>query len=168
MKKNPVIGGLFVYNMKNDKNKKDNKGFKIIIFIVIGILVLTAVVLGIILGVKLLGKKCEPLTPLALKKFEIAAGIKPVEGEKCEISGESYLLRLVYQDSKSAESARKGLELATPGDRKDLNGLNWIVNNSDSSVFWTNKEKLGILVIPGIDDEEMVDKQTDKAFKKLK
>jgi len=103
-----------------------------------------------------------------LKKFEIAAGVKPVEGDKCQMSGESYLLRLVYRDGESAESARKGLELATTGDRKDLNGLNWIVNNNDSSVFWTNKEKLGILVIPGIDDEEMVDKQTDKAFKKLK
>jgi len=145
-----------------------NKKLKIIVLIVIAVLILAAVVLGIILGVKFLGEKCEPLTPLALKKFEIAGGIKPIEGDKCEISGESYLLRLIYQDSNSAESAKNGLELATPGDRDDINGLNWVVKDGDSSVFWTNNEKLGILVIPGIDDEEAVGKQIDKAFKKLK
>lgn len=145
-----------------------NKRIKTIIIIVIGILLLAALVLGLILGAKLLGRKCEPLTPLALKKFEIAGGLKPIEGDKCEISGESYLLRLIYQDSGSAESAKKALELATSGKRNDINGLDWIVENGDSSVFWTNEEKLGILVIPGIDDEEAVDKQTSKAFKKLK
>ena len=148
--------------------KKQNKKLKIIILAVIAIVVLAAVVLGIVLGVKLLGKKCEPLTPLALKKFEIAGGVKPIQGDKCEVSGESYLLRLIYQDGNSAESAKNGLELATPGDRNDINGLNWVVKDGDSSVFWTNNEKLGILVIPGADDEAIVGKQIDRALKKLK
>ncbi|MDP2910594.1 MAG: hypothetical protein Q8N58_02310 [bacterium] len=148
--------------------KKQNKKLKIIILVVIAMIVLAAVVLGIVLGIKLLGKKCEPLTPLALKKFEIAGGVKPIQGDKCEISGESYLLRLIYKDGNSAESAKDGLELATPGDRNDINGLNWILKDGDSSVFWTNEEKLGILVIPGIDDEATIGKQIDKAFKKLK
>lgn len=155
--------------MKTDKNKdKNNKTLKTVILIVAGIAVLAAIVLGIILCVKLLGKRCEPLTPLALKKFEIAGGIRPIEGDKCEISGESYLLRLIYQDDDSAQTVKTGLQLATPGDRREIGGLDWIAKDGDSSVFWTNDEKLGILVIPGIDDEKAVDKQIDKAFKKLK
>ena len=153
---------------KATAGKEENKKLKIIILAVIALVVLAAVILGIVLGVKLLGEKCESLTPLALKKFEIAGGIKPIEGDKCEISGESYLLRLIYQDSNSAESAKKGLELATSGDRNDINGFNWIAKDGDSSVFWTDEEKLGILVIPGVEDEQTVDKQIDKAYKKLK
>ena len=147
---------------------KNNKKLKIIILVAIGILVLAAIVLGVILGAKLLGKKCDPLTPLALKKFEIASGIKPVSGDKCEISKDSYLLRLIYQDDDSAETAKTALQLATPGDRDEIGGLDWISKDGDSSVFWTNDEKLGILVIPEEDNEKTIDKQINKAYKKLK
>jgi len=147
---------------------KKNKRFKTIILITTIILIIVAIVLGFILGIKLFGKKCDPLTPLALKKFEIAAGIRPVFGDKCEISKDSYLLRLVYQDNDSAETAKTALQLATSGERKEINGLDWITKDGDSSVFVTNDQKLGILVVPGEDDEETIDKQVKKAYKKLR
>ena len=147
---------------------KNNKRFKTIILIVTVILILAAVVLGFILGFKLFGKKCDPLTPLALKKFEIAAGIKPVSGDKCEISKNSYLLRLIYQDNDSAETAKTALQLATPGERNEISGFDWITKDGDSSVFAINEEKLGILVVPGVTDEKTIDKQINKAYKKLK
>jgi uncharacterized protein YneF (UPF0154 family) len=147
---------------------KSKKSIKIIVIILISIFVLAGIVLGIILGIKFFSKKCDPLTPLALKKFEIAAGIKPVSGDKCEISKNSYLLRLIYDDDDSAETAKTGLQLATPGERDEIGGLDWITKDGDSSVFWTNDEKLGILVVPGEDDEKTIDKQINKAYKKLK
>jgi len=147
---------------------KNNKTLKIIILVVIGILILAGIVLGIILGVKFFSKKCDPLTPLALKKFEIASGIKPISGDKCEISKNSYLLRLIYKDDDSAESSKTGLQLATPGERDEIGGLDWITKDGDSSVFWTNDEKLGILVISGEDDQKAIDKQINKAYKRLK
>jgi len=144
-----------------------NKKIKIILFIVIGIVILAAIVLGVIFTVKLWGNKCEPLTPLALEKFAIVGGERPISGDKCDISSKSYLLRLVYDKSSQAERAKTGLQLATPGDIDDIGGLEWITEDGDSSVFWTNDEKLGILVIPGEDSEKIVDKQIKKAFKKL-
>jgi hypothetical protein len=147
---------------------KKNKRFKTIILIVTAILILIALVLGFILGFKLFGKKCDPLTPLALKKFEIAAGIRPVFGDKCEISKESYLLRLIYQDNDSSETAKTALQLATSGERKEIGGLDWITKEGDSSVFWTNDQKLAILVVPGEDEEKAIDRQIKKAYKKLK
>lgn len=146
----------------------DNKVIKISVPIVLGIVVLTAITLGIILGFKLFGKRCDPFTPLALQKFEIAGGVRPVEGERCEISKNSYLLKLIYDSSDDAKTAKKGLELATPGDRDKISKLRWITKDGASSVFWTNKKKLGILVVPFEDREKEVEKELDKALKKLK
>lgn len=144
-----------------------NKKIKIILFIIIGIVVLAIIVLGIIFAVNLRGDKCEPLTPLALKKFAVAGGERPISGDKCDISSKSYLLRLVYDKSSQAAKAKTGLQLATPGEVDNIGGLEWITKDGDSSVFWTNDEKLGILVIPGEDSAKVVDKQIKKAFKKL-
>ncbi|MBU2635136.1 hypothetical protein KJ841_01515 [Patescibacteria group bacterium] len=143
------------------------KIIKIVVPIILGLAVLAVIVLGIILGFKLFGKTCDSLTPLALKKFEIAGGVRPIKGDKCEISKNSYLLRLFYNSSDEAETAKTGLELATPGDRDEIEDLDWITNDGASSVFWTNKKKLGILVIPDEDTKKAVEKELDKAFKKL-
>lgn len=143
------------------------KVIKIVVPIVLGLAVLTVIVLGIILGFKIFGKTCDPLTPLALKKFEIAGGVRPIQGDKCEISKNSYLLRLFYDSSDEAETAKTGLELATFGDMDEIDGLDWITNDGASSVFWTNKKKLRILVIPDEDSKKAVEKELDKAFKKL-
>jgi len=145
----------------------NSKAIKIIVPIVLGLAVLAVIVLGIIFGFKIFGKTCDPLTPLALKKFEIAGGIRPIEGHKCEISKKSYLLRLVYDSSDETEIAKTGLELATIGDRDEIEDLSWITNDGASSVFWTNKKKLGILVLPDEDTKKAVEKELDKAFKKL-
>lgn len=144
-----------------------DKVIKIVVPIVLGLAVLTVIVLGIILGFKIFGKTCDPLTPLALKKFEIAGGVRPIQGDKCEISKNSYLLRLFYDSSDEAETAKTGLELATFGDMDEIDGLDWITNDGASSVFWTNKKKLRILVIPDEDSKKAVEKELDKAFKKL-
>jgi hypothetical protein len=144
-----------------------NKVIKIVVPIVLGLAVLAVIVLGIIFGFKLFGKTCDPLTPLALKKFEIAGGVRPIEGHKCEISKNSYLLRLIYDSSDEAKTAKTGLELATVGDRDEIDDLDWITNDGASSVFWTNKKKLGILVVPDEDTKKAVEKELDKAFKKL-
>ena len=144
-----------------------NKLIKIVVPIVLGLAVLAVIVLGIIFGFKLFGKTCDPLTPLALKKFEIAGGVRPIEGDKCEISKNSYLLRLIYSSSDEAETAKTGLELATVGDMDEIDDLDWITNDGASSVFWTNKKKLRILVIPEQDTKKAVEKELDKAFKKL-
>lgn len=143
------------------------KIIKIVVPIILGLAVLAVIVLGVILGFKVFGKTCDPLTPLALKKFEIAGGVRPIEGHKCEISKNSYLLRLIYDSSDEAETAKTGLELATSGDRDEIEDLDWITNNGASSVFWTNKKKLGILVVPEEDTKKLVEKELDKAFKKL-
>lgn len=144
-----------------------NKVIKIVVPIVLGLAVLAVIVLGIIFGFKLFGKTCDPLTPLALKKFEIAGGVRPIEGHKCEISKNSYLLRLIYDSSDEAKTAKTGLELATVGDRDEIDDLDWITNDGASSVFWTNKKKLGILVLPDEDSKKVIEKELDKAFKKL-
>lgn len=146
----------------------NNKTLKIVLLIIISLALLIAIALGIILGAKLLTKECEPLTFLALKKFEIAAGIMPVEGDKCQLTKGVYLLRLIYEDEESAEQAKVGLELATPGERDEIEELTWITKDGNSSVFWTKDEKLGILVVIGDDSEEGVEKLLDKTFKKLK
>ncbi len=143
------------------------KVIKIVVPIVLGLAVLAVIVLGIIFGFKIFGKTCDPLTPLALKKFEIAGGVRPIEGHKCEISKKSYLLRLIYDNSDEAETAKTGLELATFGDMDEIDDLDWITNDGASSVFWTNKKKLGILVLPEQDSKKAVEKELDKAFKKL-
>jgi len=93
--------------------------------------------------------------------------VRPIKGDKCEISKNSYLLRLIYNSSDEAETAKTGLELATPGDRDEIEDLDWITNDGASSVFWTNKKKLGILVLPDEDTKKAVEKELDKAFKKL-
>ena len=49
----------------------------------------------------------------------------------------------------------------------EIEDLDWITNDGASSVFWTNKKKLGILVIPDEDSKKAVEKELDKAFKKL-
>jgi hypothetical protein len=144
-----------------------NKVIKIVVPIVLGLAVLAVIVLGIIFGFKLFGKTCDPLTPLALKKFEIAGGVRPIKGDKCEISKNSYLLRLIYDTSDEAKTAKTGLELATVGDRDEIDDLDWITNDGASSVFWTNKKKLGILVLPDEDSKKVIEKELDKAFKKL-
>lgn len=144
-----------------------NKVIKIVVPIILGLAVLAVIVLGIIFGFKLFGKTCDPLTPLALKKFEIAGGVRPIEGHKCEISKNSYLLRLIYDSSDEAKTAKTGLELATVGDMNEIEDLDWITNDGASSVFWTNKKKLGILVVPDEDSKKAVEKELDKAFKKL-
>lgn len=145
----------------------ENKVIKIVVPIVLSSAILAVIVLGIIFGFKLFGKTCDPLTPLALKKFEIAGGVRPIRGEKCEISKNSYLLRLSYDSSGEAKTAKKGLELATIGDKDEVDDLDWITNDGASSVFWTDKKKLGILVIPDKDTKKAVEKELDKAFKKL-
>lgn len=146
----------------------NNKVVKIILLIAIILVVLAIIVLGVILGVKLLSKKCQPLTPLALRKFEMAGGERPEEGEKCDIAKNSYLLKLVYDDSSAAEKAKTGLELVTPGEVEEIEkDVNWIVKDSNSSLFWTNRKELEILVIIGQDNEKDVEKHLDKAFKRL-
>ena len=145
----------------------NNKVIKIIVLIALGLAVLAVIVLGIILGFKLFGKTCDPLTPLALKKFEIAGGVRSIKGDKCEISKNSYLLRLFYDSSDEAKTAKTGLELATVGDMDEIEDLDWITNDGASSVFWTNKKKLGILVVPDEDTKKAVTKELDKAIKKL-
>lgn len=144
-----------------------NKVIKIVVPIALGLAVLAVIVLGIIFGFKLFGKTCDPLTPLALKKFEIAGGVRPIKGDKCEISKNSYLLRLFYDSSDEAKTAKTGLELATVGDMDEIDDLDWITNDGASSVFWTDKKKLGILVLPDEDSKKAVEKELDKAFKKL-
>ena len=37
-----------------------------------------------------------------------------------------------------------------------------------NGVFWTKEEKLGILVVPEVDDKKAVKKELDKAYKKLR
>jgi len=144
-----------------------NKVIKIVVPIALGLAVLAVIVLGVIFGFKVFGKTCDPLTPLALKKFEIAGGVRPIEGHKCEISKKSYLLKLIYDSSDEAKTAKTGLELATAGDRDEIDDLDWITNDGASSVFWTDKKKLGILVVPDEDTKKAVEKELDKAFKKL-
>lgn len=145
-----------------------NKALKIVVPIVLSLSVLTVIVLGVIFGFKIFGKTCDPLTPLALKKFEMAGGVRPVKGHKCEISKKSYLLRLIYDSFDEAKTAKTGLELATFGNRDGIDGLDWITNDGASSVFWTNENKLRILVVPDEDTKKAVTKELNKAFKKLK
>jgi len=145
----------------------NTKIIKIIVPIILSLAVLAVIVLGIIFGFKVFGKTCDPLTPLALKKFEIAGGIRPIKGDKCEISKNSYLLRLFYNSSDEAKKAKTGLELATNGDRDEIDDLSWITNDGASSVFWTDKKKLAILVLPDQDTKKVIEKELDKAIKKL-
>jgi len=141
---------------------------KLILLIVIIIVAIAIIAVGIVLGLKLLSKKCEPLTPLALSRFEAASNERSEYGEKCQMSGDSYLLILEYKSSDSAEKAKKALELATPGEVENIeDDVIWINKDGNSSVFWTDKKLLGILVMPGEDDEDIVEKQLDKAFKKV-
>jgi len=143
------------------------KIIKIAVPIILGLVLLSVIVLGVIFGFKIFGKTCDPLTPLALKKFEIAGGVRPIQGDKCEISKKSYLLRLIYDSSDEAKTAKTGLELATIGDVDEIDDLSWITNDGASSVFWTEKKKLGILVLPEEDSKKAVEKELDEAFKKL-
>ncbi|KPJ55359.1 hypothetical protein AMJ47_00605 [Parcubacteria bacterium DG_72] len=141
---------------------------KIILIIVAIIIVILIIGLGIFVLVKLFAEKCDPLTPLALQSFERAAGIRPVEGEKCQVSKNNYLLKIVYEDKDTALLAKNGLQLATEGERKDIQGLDWVTNDKDSSVFWVFRKTVAILVLPGEDDKDDVEKQLDKAQKLLK
>ena len=141
-----------------------------VILIPIGIVVSLsiALVLGWLIIRAIFVEKCDPLTPLALEKFRIAGGEKPLEGEKCEISKKSYLLIITYDGSSEAKEAKKGLELATmPGDRDKIDKLNWITDDGGSAIFWTEKDKLGILVAPDEDSKKALEKELKKARKKL-
>lgn len=127
----------------------------------------TAVILGWILISRVRAEKCNPLTPLALEKFKIAGGKKPIEGEKCGISKKSYLLILSYEDSSEAIGAKQGLEFATSGERDKIDGLDWITDKGASAIFWTSSQKLAILVAPDEDSKKAVKKELDRAFKRL-
>lgn len=142
-----------------------------VILIPAGIVValIIAIVLGWLFVRIIIGEKCDPFTPLTLEKFRIAGGQKPLEGKKCEISKESYLLVITYDSSSKARKAKKGLELATtPGDKDKIDKLNWITNEGSSAIFWTNDDKLGILVAPDEDNEKALEKELKKARKKVK
>lgn len=141
-----------------------------VILIPTGIVValVIAVVLGWLLVRVILGEKCDPFTPLTLEKFRMAGGEKPLEGEKCEISKKSYLLIITYDSSSDAKEAKKNLELATtPGDKDKIDRLNWITDKGSSAIFWTESDKLGILVAPDEDNEKALEKELKKARKKL-
>ena len=141
---------------------------KLILLIVIIIVAIAIIVLGVILSFKIFSKKCEPLTPLALSRFEAASNERSEYGEKCEMSGDSYLLILEYNSSESAENAKKALELATSGEIENIeDDVVWINKDGNSSVFWTDKKLLAILVMPGQNEEDIVEEQLDKAFKKV-
>jgi len=146
-----------------------NKKTKTILIIIAAVLgVLAIAIFSYFIFTNLFAEKCEPLTPLALQKFERAGGVKPIEGAKCEISKNSYLLRIIYKNKEDALKAKNSLQIITEGKRQEVGGLDWITNKGDSSVFWAHDEKLGILVAPGLDEEDDIRKELDKAHPLLK
>lgn len=138
---------------------------KIILIVVIVIIV----VAGVILYIKFKGEKeCVPLTPLALQRFEMAGGEKPVEGEKCEISQKSYIVKITYDSSDAADRAKMLLVAGTEGEKDEVKGYDWINDEENSSVFLKSSKIIGILVILDETTESKVEKSVKKAEKILK
>lgn len=106
---------------------------------------------------------CNPLTPLMLEQFESASGVRPIEGEKCEIFSlpRGFLIKLGYNNAEEMMAAKLNLIAGTEGEKKIINGnLDWVVLENDSSVFLTfpdkNPNALGVLVLPEMGDENEV------------
>jgi len=139
---------------------------KKIILIVVIILIAVA---GVVFYIKFEGEKeCVPLTPLALQKFEMAGGEKPAEGEKCEISQKSYIVKITYDSSDAADRAEMLLKAGTEGEKDEVKGYDWINDGENSSVFLKSSKIIGILVILDETKESRVEKSVKKAEKILK
>lgn len=107
---------------------------------------------------------CNPLTPFVLEGFEAnSGGVKPLGGEKCDVYSlpRGFLIKLEYSSSGEVAAAKLALVAGTEGEKKMLNGVSdWVVLEGDSSVFITipntNPNGLGILVLPGMNEENEV------------
>lgn len=137
--------------------KKPLKLRIIIIFIVIILLLLSFQVVGeFFLGEK--GKpapqqtvnlECDPLTLVSLKEYsENSNGVKPVYGEKCRFEN-GFLMKLIYENYQQTLKAKLGLVSATEGEKKRIDELDWIMKDKNSSLFLTEGNRLGILVLLG-------------------
>lgn len=99
---------------------------------------------------------CDPLTLVSLKQIYDASGVRPVSGDKCTISSDSYLLKLGYENYQQAEKAKLGLMAETTGTKKEIEGANLIIDQENSSAFYVEGEELKVLVMAGTTDEAKI------------
>lgn len=105
---------------------------------------------------KKINLSCDPLTLVSLKQFYNDTQVRPVSGEKCVISDESYLLKLTYENYQQAEKAKLGLMAETSGTKKETEEANLIIDNGNSSAFYVEGQELKVLVMLGTTDEAKV------------
>lgn len=143
-------------------NLKNNKRFKIGAVILLVLLIISSGIYIFTTGrqiIKCIGEcpqdiqemsfTCDPLTIVSLKNFaENSNDVKPSFGEKCQFK-EGFLIKLIYKDDKETLKAKLGLESATDGDKKQIDGFSWVVKDKNSSLFLAQGNRLGILVLPG-------------------
>lgn len=98
---------------------------------------------------------CNYLTPLALEQFLAAGGEKPKLGEKCEFSSGYSLIKLTYDTAEEAARAKIGLVAGTEGEKKRIDGSDWVVMEGNSSVFSTAQNKIEIFVLFQIAEKDM-------------
>ncbi|MBU1000451.1 hypothetical protein KKE78_03605 [Patescibacteria group bacterium] len=103
-----------------------------------------------------IGVTCDPLTLVSLKQVYDASGIAPVSGEKCTISSDDYLLKLVYQNNTQAQKAKFSLMLETTGDKKQIEGASLIIHEGNSSAFFVEGSTLKVLVMLKTTDEAKI------------
>lgn len=93
--------------------------------------------------------ECDPLTLVSLKEYaENSNGVKPVYGEKCRFE-DGFLMKLIYENYQQTLKAKLGLVSATEGEKKRIDELDWIIKDKNSSLFLTEGNRLGILVLLG-------------------
>lgn len=140
---------------------------KIIAVVICGILVfiIISAIYNKIADYKAKKEGCQPFTPLLLQKYKIVSGKKPVLGEKCTLSSKSFLIKILYGDSKQAQSALTGLIAATVGERKTLADYPWVTYQGSSSIFLVDGQKVGVLLLLDEDKESRVKTELNKVLK---
>lgn len=106
---------------------------------------------------------CEPLTPKVLEELENAGGFRPNMGEICNLSEKNYFLRILYGDSQAAYGAALTLASGSKGKHRKLEGVNLVQDDKTSAFFFSDGDKLGVLVF----NEKKSDSDLVASLKKL-
>lgn len=147
-----------IVEKKTELPKTRKMPIRLIIILVFFLVILPMAILADLAFKFFLGKvkvtNCQVLTPLFLSEIEDAVMIKPIYGEKCDLGGNNFILRIAYKDETEAANAAFGLRIASPG---EIRTESYIMDGTDAAAFYSQGNQAYIVVMPDIGQGKKVE-----------